>query len=265
MALRGGLAWVAVGIALIAGAAAGYAAALEGWGPAGRATALIIQTMQQERAAHEAELASLRAQQDRQTKDQIEARDVQQHERAIHKEVVEATLTQYEQARARLDTLEAEKLIQIAENQSMTQAIHERDQALAVLREQVAFYEQLLPAGPPGVVSVRQFDASVSSGLLRYRVLLTRSADDGNGMFTGRLQFTARGLQAGRMVTVELTPATVADATIQDDRSLDVALRLYQRAEGVLGLPPDLSLRSVTVNVLQGQTVRAKREVRPPF
>jgi hypothetical protein len=74
------------------------------------------------------------------------------------------------------------------------------------LRDRLAFYDQLFPAGPAGTVSIRAVEvARVPSGL-RYRVLLMRSARPGLAPFIGGLQFIATGMRDGNEVKLALSP-----------------------------------------------------------
>jgi hypothetical protein len=142
-------------------------------------------------------------------------------------------------------------------------------------RDDLAFYEQLLPAGPAGTIAVRGAELTPRGRTLRYQVLVMRSTGPGAAPFTGRLQFVAEGRLSGKRQTVVLqpaqgpadlpapalqpthSPAPVAELTLKLDR--------YQRSQGVLALPEHFVLEKVTINVLQGNTVRASRSLALKF
>ena len=131
----------------------------------------------------------------------------------------------------------------------------------------IAFYEQLMPPGPKGSISIRALDIERAGPNLRYRLLLMRSGA-GDSAFTGSLQFVAQGQVAGEEVQVELKPATIEavsqpptdEADPADDEPLSLEFVDFQRSSGLLGLPEGFVPHQVTVNVLEGQTLRTSRE-----
>lgn len=78
------------------------------------------------------------------------------------------------------------------------------------LRDRVAFYDQLLPAGPAGTLSIRAVSVARVPAGLRYRVLLMRSARPGLAPFVGSLRFVASGLRDGVEVRLPLAPLQTA-------------------------------------------------------
>lgn len=133
-------------------------------------------------------------------------------------------------------------------------------------RDTLAFYEQLMPPGPKGAVSVRGLDIERVGPNLRYRVLLMRSGAN-DKPFRGRLQFMATGRQDGKEVTHELLPTTVPQTSGQPstgpadakEAAPDLEFTEFQRSSGLLGLPEGFVPLAVTVNVLEGDTVRVSR------
>lgn len=156
-------------------------------------------------------------------------------------------------------------------------------------QDTLAFYEQLMPPGPKGALTVRALDIERAGPHLRYRVLLMRSGSS-DKPFQGSLQFLADGRLDGEDVTVPLSPIVVQAAQSGQGRQADVedagspAIALadeqaiagdveadtellavefadFQRGSGLLGLPPGFEPDSVTVNVLEGRTLRTSRSV----
>lgn len=84
------------------------------------------------------------------------------------------------------------------------------------LRDRLAFYDQLFPAGPAGTVSIRAVEIARVPAGLRYRVLLMRSARPGLAPFVGSLRFVATGMRDGVEVHVPLAP-------LQTEPALDAA------------------------------------------
>jgi hypothetical protein len=141
----------------------------------------------------------------------------------------------------------------------------ELQQELGRTRNQLAFYEQLIPPGPAGAVAVRAFDIQADGEFLRYRVLLTRNAAPQAEPFKGRMRFVANGRSQGKAVKIELSPpvAPAAGETTASDPGADplaLVFDQFQRSTGVLQRVPDLAIQSVRLEILEGDTVRASQD-----
>lgn len=138
---------------------------------------------------------------------------------------------------------------------------------LSGTRDQLAFYEQLIPPGPAGSVTIRAFDVTRQGALLSYRVLLTRNAPD-HPQMNGRMRFVATGRQHDKTVKIELSAdaaqARAADPDSEHDAGadpLDLAFDRLQRSAGVLRIPPGFVPKSVTLEILEDGAIRASRDV----
>jgi hypothetical protein len=132
---------------------------------------------------------------------------------------LQATLHQAEaqqQAlRGQLVTADAELAIERAARRALEDNLSALQVQAGQLRDRLAFYDQLLPAGPAGTVSIRAVEITRVPAGLRYRVLLMRSARPGLPPFTGALQFSATGTLAGKDVRLPLAALQAApDAPI---------------------------------------------------
>lgn len=145
-------------------------------------------------------------------------------------------------------------------------------------QDSLAFYEQLIPPGPNGAVTIRALDIERTGPHLRYRVLLMRSGSH-DKPFQGSLQFLADGRLDGQKASASLLPITVqgtdgdgasskeavqVDAAKPEAGLMAVEFADFQRSSGVLGLPPGFVPESVTINVLEGRTLRTSRSVDLP-
>ncbi|MEQ4619207.1 MAG: DUF6776 family protein [Corticimicrobacter sp.] len=186
--------------------------------------------------------------------------------------------------RAQLDTADGQIAIEQGARQSMEQSMRALQDEIGGLRERLAFFEQLLPPGPAGSVGVRGMDVKLQGDALSFTTLVTRQ---GQGLpeFSGMLRFSATGLQNGNPVTLALHPVTAAGsavgadagavsgsnapAEVQAGEAHDAALVLrfdqYQRNQGVLAIPPGFVPESVTVQVLEGDSVRATHTQQLPL
>ena len=122
----------------------------------------------------------------------------------------------------------------------------------ASLRADLAFFERLLPTTSTDGVAVRALHASVANaGQLRYQLLIMQ-AGRAPPEFQGRYELTLSG-------TLEGHPWTLAAA----GGAHALQFRQYQRAEGVVELPPRAQVRQVQVRVLDAAGgLRAAQTVR---
>lgn len=159
---------------------------------------------------------------------------------------------------AQADALAGELVVERSTVKGLQAALAQTQVSLGQSRDALAFYEQLIPPGPKGSLSIRAFSLQPGGSSLRYRVLLSRNAVSGRP-FTGRLQFIAHGRVKGKAVSQELTTAVVPDG--EAGRALDLEFQQFQRQEGLLGMPETFFPERVVLNVLEGDTVRASTEV----
>jgi len=133
-------------------------------------------------------------------------------------------------------------------------------------QDRLAFYEQLLPPGPEGTVDIRGAQLERAGPGLHYKVLLMRSGRGGTAL-TGMLAFRATGVLDGQLASLDLSPlkadvpADAAAGPVPEPNPLALQFDQYQRSEGLLELPAGFEPQTVTVSVLEGDTVRTSRTV----
>jgi hypothetical protein len=195
----------------------------------------------------------------------IGARQLEEQEEAMRQQA-----TQLRYTRGQLDTADGELVIERSARQELETQLHAAQAEIGRVRDQLAFYEQLLPPGPEGSVDIRGVQIDREGGGLRYKVLLMRSGRNGATPFAGALRFQATGVLKGETVTVDLAPMQVkaesgpVTATGDNTAAASLALQFdqYQRSQGILAVPDGFVPESVTVSVLEGETVRASRSVK---
>ncbi|MEN4920258.1 DUF6776 family protein [Achromobacter spanius] len=195
----------------------------------------------------------------------ISAQQAEAQEEAMRQQA-----TQLRYTRGQLDTADGELVIERSARQELETQLHAAQAEIGRVRDQLAFYEQLLPAGPEGSVDIRGVQIDRAGGGLQYKVLLMRSGRNGAAPFAGALRFQATGTLKGETVTVELAPmqvkAETGPVTAAGDNLAAASLALqfdqYQRSQGILAVPDGFVPESVTVSVLEGETVRASRSVK---
>ncbi|QVQ24906.1 DUF6776 family protein [Achromobacter deleyi] len=195
----------------------------------------------------------------------IGARQLEEQEDAMRQQA-----TQLRYTRGQLDTADGELVIERSARQELETQLHAAQAEIGRVRDQLAFYEQLLPPGPEGSVDIRGVQIDREGGGLRYKVLLMRSGRNGATPFAGALRFQATGVLKGETVTVDLAPMQVkaesgpVTATGDNTAAASLALQFdqYQRSQGILAVPEGFVPESVTISVLEGETVRASRSVK---
>ena len=163
--------------------------------------------------------------------------------------------TELQQLRLQNQTLETQLSLEQATQQALEKGLGEKQDEIGKLRDQLAFYDQLLPLSNKGTVHIRGLDLeSQTENVLQYKLLLQRPA--GLDRFNGHIQFTAHGHQNGESVNMVLTTAGTdpADTTaIEFDQFL--------RITGLLNVPPTLKIDSVVLQVYQGKQLRATHKM----
>ncbi len=179
---------------------------------------------------------------------------------------VESLQAELARAQADLAARRSEAEVQAGTQRVLQDKNAELQQELGRTRDQLAFYEQLIPPGPAGAVAVRAFDIQADGEFLRYRVLLTRNAAPQAEPFKGRMRFVANGRSQGKAVKIELNPPVASAAGEAAASSapgadpLALVIDQFPRSTGVLQQVPDLTIESVRLEILEGDTVRAAQD-----
>ncbi len=112
------------------------------------------------------------------------------------------------------------------------------------LKEDLGFFEKLMPASGNDAIAIRGLHADVlSETQVKWQVVViqpTKNAPE----FTGKLQLDFSGTLAGKPWSM---PAQL--------QSMQV--RQYRRMEGVIDLPPQVVVKALTAKVLEGNATRA--------
>lgn len=146
-----------------------------------------------------------------------------------------------------------------AQQQLALQVRHLESENLA-LKQDLAFFEGLLPDTVGGDTGVRinrfRVERDSGDGRYRYRMLVVHNGTKQLREFRGELQFFLKVQQGGKDAMITLPPEGVQD---RDRFRLEV--KHFQRAEGSLPVPAGAVLKSVEVRILQDGTVRARQSI----
>lgn len=114
------------------------------------------------------------------------------------------------------------------------------------LRDDLGFFEKLLPANSTEVASIRSLQAEVLSATqLKWQVLVLQPVKNAP-TFNGQLELTLNGTLAGKPWVMALPGGAQA-----------LQFKQYRRVEGVLDLPPQAVVKTVTAKVMEGTVVRS--------
>jgi hypothetical protein len=122
------------------------------------------------------------------------------------------------------------------------------------LKEDLAFFESLLPAdtGPSGV-AIRRLKAEISGpNQLRYRLLVMQKGK-GERDFVGNLQLVVTVVQNGKSAMMVFPESNSAD-----QNKYTLGFKHYQRVEGMLTLPEGVLIKSVQARVLEKGQIRTQ-------
>ena len=114
------------------------------------------------------------------------------------------------------------------------------------LRDDLGFFERLLPAGAGDAAAIRSLQAEMlSSTQLKWQVLVIQPVKNALN-FNGSLELTVSGTLADKPWSMALPGG-----------SQRLQFKQYRRVEGVLDLPPFVVVKTVTAKVMDGNTVRS--------
>lgn len=143
-------------------------------------------------------------------------------------------------------TAESLLMAERAAKESLMAQVRQLEADNRTLREDLGFFEKLIPASGTEGLAIRSLHAEVLGGMqLRWQVLVIQAARNAPD-FNGKLELVLTGTQDG-----------VPWTQTQPPQGQSLQVKQYRRIEGVLDLPPNAVVKTVTARVLAGTTVRA--------
>lgn len=131
----------------------------------------------------------------------------------------------------------------------------------ASLREDLAFFEGLMPASAAGDeaglrIENLRIDATGVSGEYRYRMIVVNGGVKQPKAFDGGLEILARVRQGGKDVMINVTSSLASS-----QRNFRFEINNFRRVEGVFVLRAEGVIEGVEARLLQDGSVRAKQSV----
>jgi len=119
------------------------------------------------------------------------------------------------------------------------------------LRDDLGFFERLMPAGTGEPVAIRGLQAEVMAGSqMRWQVLVMQAARNAPE-FHGQLQLNLEGTLDGKPWTMSLPGG-----------ARDLRFRQYGRLEGMVDLPSQAVVKNVSAKVVEGTATRAVQSIK---
>ena len=149
----------------------------------------------------------------------------------------------------RLVTLSRSDQISRAANTELPSSLAGRDEEIAALRADVAFYERLVGATAQRKgLNVHSIEfAPTEAGSWNYRAVLTQNLNRG-AISQGQLRFSIDGVRAGKLATLDW-----GDLNQRDDApGQDYSFRYFQELTGNVMLPKDFTPQHVRVSLRGG-------------
>jgi signal transduction histidine kinase len=167
---------------------------------------------------------------------------------------------QGELAQIRIERDKAQSIANTAESllmaerttlERLTQQLKQIEGDAQTLREDLAFYERLLPAPGEGI-AIRAFRVEQGMpGRLSYQMLVAQSGR-GRGEFVGRYDFSVFGTQAGK----PWNQAAIGGAR-------NVSMRQSARLEGMIDVPSDVVVKVVQARLMDASgAVKSSQQAR---
>ena len=154
--------------------------------------------------------------------------------------------SQLEELRQRQATLEASDKISRAANSEVQASLAERDEEIAGLRADVAFYERLVGSTSQrkGLNAHSVEFAPEAAGTWHYSVVLTQNLNRG-AISQGQMRFSVEGVKDGKLTTVSWDDLHQRKGAPGQDYSF----RYFQQLDGSVMLPRDFTPQRVRVSL----------------
>jgi hypothetical protein len=157
---------------------------------------------------------------------------------------------QRDQAQSLVNTAAGRLTAEKAGQEQMAARIRTLEAENRALRDDLAFFEHLIPAGNGGL-AIRALQAEVLDGAkLKWQVLVIQAARSPRE-FRGRLEMSVSGTLDGKPWSMEMTGG-----------SQPLQFRQYRRAEGMVDLPPQAVVKNVSAKVVEGTATRAVQSIK---
>ena len=156
-----------------------------------------------------------------------------------------------EKSRSQLNVSDSLMVAERAEKENLKSQIKKLEVENQTLRDDLGFFQKLTSANQASAIGIRGLAAELhGAGQLQWQALLiqpVRNAPE----FQGQLEVILSGSKAGKPWSMAARPEPVP-----------VAFKQYLRVEGVVELPPQVVVQSISARLLQAGGVKASLNAR---
>jgi hypothetical protein len=157
---------------------------------------------------------------------------------------------EYDRVRSILNTSGSAMTVERAAQERLSAQIRTLEAENRALREDLGFFEKLMPASGNETLAIRGLQAEVLAGTqLKWQVLVLQPAKNAPE-FKGKLEVNLSGTLDGKPW---MMPLPGGPQLLQ--------FRQYRRIEGMVDLPPQAVVKNVSARVLEGSVSRAVQNV----
>jgi len=164
---------------------------------------------------------------------------------------IDAARDQRDQARSIANTAGALVAAEKASSERLAAQLKQLDEDNRRLRDDLGFFEKLIPSPSSEAVTIRGMQAEpLDGGKIRWQVLVIQSKKNAPEL-VGRLEISFAGVVGGK-------PWTSAPAII----SVPLKVSQYGRLEGMFDVPPQVGVKAMTAKVMDGAALRASQTIK---
>jgi hypothetical protein len=169
---------------------------------------------------------------------------------ALREEMTQLKAAQ-DQAQSVANTVDTLLLAEKASFEKLATLNKQLEAANRSLRDDLGFFEQLIPAVDGGSLAIRSLQAErLNDAELKWQVLLVQAVRN-PPEFDGQLALSFTGFQNGKPWTATLPTGSQA-----------IKFKQYGRIEGIFELPAQVVVKSVTAKVMVGAVVKVVQSVK---
>ena len=171
----------------------------------------------------------------------------------------ELELLRVEVQQLRAQLIKTQSVVNISESLLTTEKAAQQQLLLQIrqletdnqnLRSDLGFFERLIPNSGGNALSIRGLQVErLANGQLRWQVLMIQAIKNAPE-FNGSLELSFAGLLDGKPWSLRLP-----------NGPQPVSVRSYSRQEGVVDIPLQVVVKTVTAKILQGDTVKSVQVV----
>ena len=164
---------------------------------------------------------------------------------------MDAAIEQRNQAQSIANTAGALVAAEKASSERLAAQVKQLDDDNRRLRDDLGFFEKLIPASATEAVVIRGMQAeAVADGKIRWQVLVIQSKKNAPAL-TGHLEISFNGTMAGK-------PWSSPGSGI----SVPLKVQQYGRLEGVFEVPAQVSVKAMSAKVFEGTVLRANQTIK---